>query len=235
MKILLIVPAYNEEQSIVSVCNNIKKYAKHADYIVINDGSTDRTSELCEINKIPCINLFDNLGIGGAVQTGYIYAEKHNYDMAIQFDGDGQHDIKYLNKLLEPIKKGQADLCVGSRFIDDKSDFRSTITRRFGIKLISVLIKILTGEKITDPTSGFRAVNKKVIAEFAEEYPTDFPESESLVSLIRKGYKIKEVPVNMYERISGISSITMLKSIYYMIKVTMAIIIKNLSTKRRLR
>lgn len=235
MKILLIIPAYNEEENILSVCNDIKKHSKKIDYIVINDGSIDNTGTLCKKNKIPCINLLINLGIGGAVQTGYIFAKKHNYDIAVQFDGDGQHNIKDLDNLIRPIKNGQVDLCIGSRFISNESSFRSTRMRRLGIRIISFLIRILTKEKITDPTSGFRAVNKKVIEEFAKEYPVDFPEPESLVFLSRKRYRIKEVPVNMFERKKGISSITPFKSFYYMVKVITAIIIRNFLTKERIK
>lgn len=232
MKILLIIPAYNEEENILSVCNQIRKLKPKVDYIVINDGSTDKTLEICEKNKIPCISLLNNLGIGGAVQTGYIYAKKHNYDIAVQFDGDGQHDLKYLNKLIEPIKEGQADLCVGSRFLEKESDFQSTFMRRVGIKIIKNLIRIFTRKKVTDPTSGFRAANNKVISEFANYYPIDFPEPESLVILIKKEYKIKEVSVNMYERSGGTSSITFFKSFHYMIKVSLAVFIRSITTKK---
>jgi glycosyltransferase involved in cell wall biosynthesis len=233
MKVLLIIPAYNEEKNILKVCKKIDESNMDDDYIVINDGSQDKTGEICKMNDIPCIDLLDNLGIGGAVQTGYIYAEQHGYDIAIQFDGDGQHDVRYIPHLIKQIKFDKADLCIGSRFIDSTSEFHSTKARRAGIKIISNLIRLITGKRISDPTSGFRAANKNVINEFVKFYPTDYPEPESIVTLIKKKYRIREIPVNMLERKEGKSSISARKSIYYMIKVGIAIIIRGIAVGKR--
>ncbi|MDD6224055.1 MAG: glycosyltransferase family 2 protein [bacterium] len=238
-KILLIIPAYNEEKNIKKVYDSIVDYNKKnkTDYhvIVINDGSKDNTKEILENNNIPHINLVNNLGIGGAVQTGYKYAKEFNYDVAIQFDGDGQHDIRYAKKLINPIIDGQADLVIGSRFLEkDMSDFKSTRIRRIGINWISFLIKICTGRKLTDTTSGFRAANKKVISLFADNYPIDSAEPSSFVTISRKGYNTLEVSVSMKEREGGVSSITnhFWKPIYYMINVSLSIVITSLKSRR---
>ncbi len=232
MKTLLIIPAYNEELNIEKTVNKIIKYNKKSknqiDYVVINDGSTDETLNVCRKNNYNVIPLIKNLGIGGAVQTGYKYAYENDYDIAIQFDGDGQHDENYIDILINEIEKGY-DFVIGSRFVSELSKFKSTGTRRFGIKILSLLIKICTGKKIYDPTSGFRAANKKVIKIFAKNYPTEYPEPESTTDLIRKKFKITEVPVEMHKREQGTSSIKPLKSIYYMFSVSIAIIITSIN------
>ena len=229
MKILLIIPAYNEEENIIRVCKEIEEEKKEIDYIVINDGSTDNTLKLLEENNINHINLVHNLGIGGAVQTGYKYALEKGYDIAVQYDGDGQHDIKYLDTICKPIIDNEADFCIGSRYLDDHtSSFKSTFMRRLGKNIISFIIKLFWKQKITDPTSGFRAGNKKVIKQFAKEYPTDYPEPESTVTLLRLGYKVIEKPVNMKERIAEESFANVWTSCRYMIKVTLAIMIDSI-------
>ena len=226
-KIVLIIPAYNEEDSIEKTINNIKKY--NFDYIIVNDGSMDNTLDICIKNNFKYISLVNNLGIGGAVQTGYKYAYKNDYDIAIQFDADGQHDIEYVNDIIKPIIKGEAHMVIGSRFVEeDKSKFKSTRSRRIGINLISSLIKRLSGVKIYDTTSGFRAVNKDIIKMFSDNYPTEYPEPITNFELVRKGYVIKEIPVNMYERQGGKSSINSWKNAYYMINVYLSIIIEYL-------
>mgnify|MGYP004455687173 FL=1 len=234
MKVLVIVPAYNEELNIVNTVNKIIKYSKKSNneinYVVINDGSSDNTKEICRKNKYNTINLIQNLGIGGAVQTGYKYALNNNYDVAIQFDGDGQHDENYIDDLVDEIKEGY-DFVIGSRFISDLSKFKSSSTRRVGIKIISFLIKLCTGKKIYDPTSGFRAANKDVIKIFANHYPVEYPEPESTTELIKRGYKVTEIPVEMHEREFGTSSIKPLKSIYYMFSVSLSIIISSITKK----
>ena len=233
MKVLLIIPAYNEEENILRVCNKIKEYSNDIDYVVINDGSKDNTLKILKENNLNHVNLVHNLGIGGAVQTGYKYAYSHDYDIAIQFDGDGQHDINYVSNICEPILQGQADMVIGSRYLDKTtSSFKSTFMRRVGGSIISGLIKIFTHKKITDPTSGFRAVNKKIIEEFAKEYPTEYPEPESVVTLLINGYRVKEVPVNMNERIGGKSSIRFLKTADYMVKVILAIVIDSIKLRK---
>lgn len=228
-KILLIVPAYNEEENISTVYHTIKNNS-NVDVIVINDGSTDLTPYILDKERIPHIDSVCNLGIGGAIQTGYKYASENAYDIAIQFDGDGQHNILDLPKLIEPIINGEVDFCVGSRFIE-KNGFQSTFSRRIGIKIISSIIKIVTGKRISDPTSGFRAANKKIIELFAFSYPEEYPEPETLVTLIRKKYRIKEVPVIMNERLGGQSSIHSWKNAYYMINVCLSIILSSLIRK----
>ncbi len=230
MKILIIIPAYNEEANIINTVNKIKNYKKYnIDYIVINDGSTDQTKVLLESNKINYIDLPYNLGIGASVQTGYKYAYYNDYDIAIQFDGDGQHDINYIDKLIEPIVQKEADIVVGSRFIDNTSKFRSTKARQLGINIISFLIKMLSGKKLLDVTSGFRAINKNIIQIFAKNYPYDFPEPITNYALIKNGFKFKEVGVMMHERVGGSSSIKLFGSIYYMFNVCLSILLLDLN------
>ena len=236
MKILMIVPAYNEEANIVETIRRIEDYRMESedeiDYIVINDGSTDLTESICNNNNIEHITLIENLGIGGAVQTGYLFAKMENYDIAIQFDGDGQHDVGSIDNLILPIKNGIADFVVGSRFIGGTSEFKSTKMRRVGIKYFTWLIKVMVGVKITDATSGFRAANKRAIMYLADQYSIDYPEPESIVDLVQNGFTVGECPVNMYERSSGKSSITPLRSVYFMIKVTVAMFCCKLNRGR---
>ena len=187
----------------------------------------DSTRKICEEKGYNIVNLPINLGIGGAVQTGYRYALENDYDVAVQVDGDGQHDPEFLNIMAEYLEKENLDMVIGSRFIE-KEGFQSSKLRRIGIVFFSVLIKTLTGVKITDPTSGLRMAGKNVIALFAEDYPRDYPEPESVVTVIRRGMKVEEIPVVMKEREGGVSSISLKKSVYYMIKVTLAILIERI-------
>ena len=234
MKVLLIIPSYNEQENIEKTVKKIEKSNQEIEYIVINDGSTDNTEEILKEKNINHIKLVNNLGIGGAVQTGYKYAFENNFDIAIQFDGDGQHDVNYISKVCEPLINGQADMCIGTRYLDkNESKFQSTFMRRLGSNIISIVIKIFTGKKITDPTSGFRAVNRVVIEEFAKNYPTEYPEPESTVSLLVNNYRVAEVPVSMNERDGGVSSIRLWKTADYMIKVVLAIIIDSISFRKR--
>lgn len=235
-KILLIIPAYNEEKNILKTYQTIQDYNKknktNYDVIVINDGSKDRTEDVLIENKIPHIRLLTNLGIGGAVQTGYKYADRNGYDIAIQYDGDGQHDVSYVKNLIEPILNEETDMVIGSRFIDKtESEFKSSFARRLGIRLISFLIKIKTGIKIYDTTSGFRAVGKKGISSFSKIYPSEYPEPISTVYILSKNYKVKEIPVSMNERTEGKSSIHTWKSIYYMINVFLTILLMKKGDK----
>ena len=228
MKVLIIIPAYNEAGSIERVVNNIIQNYPQYDYVIVNDGSTDNTEDICIKKHYNLISLPLNLGIGGAVQTGYRYALKNNYDIAIQMDGDGQHDIAYVEKLIQPIEKEEAEITIGSRFID-KEGFQSTSSRRLGISLLSLLIQCVCFVKIRDVTSGYRAVNKRFINIYAKNYPNDYPEPEAIVAAVMNRGKIKEIPVIMQERMSGVSSINVTKSIYYMIKVTLAILVCRIS------
>lgn len=229
-KILIIIPAYNEEECILKTYSDIMLYNKengtNYDVIVINDCSTDKTKEICEDNDIPHISLIHNLGIGGAVQTGYKYAYKNNYDIALQYDGDGQHDISYVKNIIEPIQNGSADFVIGSRFIKkESSDFQSSAARRAGIKILSFFIKLVSRKKVYDVTSGFRAANRKIIKDFSNYYPIDYPEPITNAELLKKGYKVEEVPVSMNERLGGVSSIRAWKNIYYMINVILSILV----------
>lgn len=224
MKKLIIIPAYNEEECIEATVRRILKYAPEFDYVVINDCSTDNTRKICERNHFNILNLPINLGIGGAVQTGYQYALRHQYDVAVQMDGDGQHDPVYLQAMVDCMEKEGLDMVIGSRFIE-KEGFQSSATRRMGIRFFEALIRLLTGKTITDPTSGMRMVDRRVIALFAQEYPKDYPEPESVVTLLMNGMKIKEVPVKMRAREGGVSSISSSDAVYYMVKVSMAVLI----------
>lgn len=228
LKILIIIPAFNEEGSIEKVVNNLVEKFPEYDYLVINDGSTDHTQSICNNNKYQVVNLVINMGIGGAVQTGYRYAMDNHYDIAVQIDGDGQHDVSYLKEMIRPIEEGQADIVIGSRFLE-KEGFQSTQIRRVGINFLSLLGKMLTGVRVRDITSGYRVVNAKFIHIFALDYPADYPEPEAMVIAAVHGGRIKEYPVVMQERKAGESSITMKKSIYYMCKVTLAMIIRRIS------
>ncbi|MBR2743803.1 MAG: glycosyltransferase family 2 protein [Clostridia bacterium] len=236
MKRILIIPAYNEQDSIIKTIEKIKESNINMDYIVINDGSTDGTESLLVENNVNHIRLISNLGIGGAVQTGYKYAFENGYDIAIQFDGDGQHDVRFIDKICEPIVLKEADMVIGTRYLDkSSSSFQSTFMRRFGSNLISFMIKICCRKKITDPTSGFRAVNKRVLEEFALDYPTEYPEPESTVSLLVNKYVVKEVPVSMNERNGGTSSIRLWKSVDYMGKVLLSILVDSISFRKKRR
>lgn len=236
MKTLIVIPAYNEEENIVKVYKNIKKFDKNNKYdvIVINDGSKDNTLKLLKENKIPHIDLINNLGIGGAVQTGYKYALSEGYDIAVQFDGDGQHSIENVKDIIKPIEEGTCNMVIGSRFIDKtSSEFKSTKMRRIGINIISFFIKLVTKKKIYDTTSGFRAIDKKIIKLFADDYPVEYPEPVSTTKVLRKKYKVEEVPVKMNERESGVSSIRKWKNVYYMFNVILSIITVGMEEKNK--
>lgn len=232
MKKLVIIPAYNEEESIRKVINDITKNSKEFDYVIINDCSKDNTRQVCTENNFNLVNLPVNLGIGGAVQTGYMYAFENNYDIAVQFDGDGQHDASYLDSMSEYLKENKLDMVIGSRFIE-KDGFQSSFARRIGIKYFSWLIKRLTRATITDPTSGYRMASRNVIELFCKDYPKDYPEPESVVTVLRNSYRVGEMPVEMKERETGESSINLMKSVYYMVKVSLAIFIAMIKNKQR--
>ena len=227
VNVLTIIPAYNEEKSIKNVVESIYKKANSCDVIVINDGSKDATFKRANETKATVIDLPNNLGIGGAVQTGYLYAYKNNYDIAIQVDADGQHDPKYINQMIEIIKNGQADMVIGSRFIE-KTKYKQTFFRMLGIKITSGIIELLTDKKIYDTTSGFRAVNKEIIEIFADNYPYDYPEPCTNMEIILRGKEIKEIPVEMKQRETGVSSISPLKSVKYMLKVVLALLLMRI-------
>ena len=228
MKCLIIIPAYNEAANIEKVINNIVQNYPQYDYVIINDGSTDKTEEVCANAGYQVLNLPINMGIGGAVQTGYRYAKKNNYDVAVQIDGDGQHDVAFLEDMLKLLESGEADVVIGSRFVQ-KEGFQSSQIRRVGIRFLSILARILTGVQIRDITSGYRVVNRRFIEIYASDYPADYPEPEAMIIAAVHGGRIKEYPVIMRERENGTSSITFKKSVYYMIKVTLAMLVRRLS------
>ncbi len=221
-KRLVIIPAYNEAGNIVNTVEDIKKNAPTFDHVIINDCSFDNTQQLCEEHGYNVVNLTINTGIGGAVQTGYLYAKRYGYDVAIQVDGDGQHDAHFLEVMADKLEAEDIDMLIGSRFIE-KEGFQSSGLRRFGIRYFSILIKLFTRKTITDPTSGMRMANRRVIEYFAEEYPKDYPEPETVVTILKRGLNVVEMPVVMKERQAGVSSISAKRSIYYMIKVSLAV------------
>lgn len=227
MRKLIIIPAFNEESNIEKTVTSIQENAAGFEYVIINDCSGDHTRQICEDKGYNVINLPINLGIGGAVQTGYRYALEHEYDVAVQVDGDGQHDPEFLNIMAEHLMEHGLDMVIGSRFIE-KEGFQSSRLRRVGIVFFSYLIYLLTGTRITDPTSGLRMIGRNAMALFAVDYPRDYPEPESVVAVLRRKMKVKEIPVIMREREGGVSSISMKKSVYYMIKVTLAIMIERI-------
>lgn len=228
VKILLIIPAYNEADNIGRVVENLIRNFPQYDYVVVNDGSTDETGSLCVEKGYHVLNLPINLGIGGAVQTGYRYALKYGYDIAVQLDGDGQHDAADIGDVIRPLLNDEADVTIGSRFLK-KEGFQSSRSRRAGINILSNLIWLCTGKRVRDVTSGFRAVNRRFISIYAEDYPSDYPEPEAIITAVMHRGRVTEVPVVMKERKGGTSSINFRKSVYYMIKVTLAILVKRIS------
>lgn len=227
MKILVIIPAYNEQANIGGVIKELQEAQPEADYLVVNDGSTDGTQQFLLQNSLSHVTLPINMGIGAAVQTGYLYAKENGYDIAIQMDGDGQHDPAYLGKLITAICNGEADMVIGSRFLKGEG-FQSTKMRQAGISILRTLIRWLCGAQIMDATSGLRACNRDLICYFADNYAQDYPEPEAILAATQEGYKVKEVSVQMRERSNGTSSITGFKSAYYMIKVSLALVVNRM-------
>lgn len=221
---LVIIPAYNEQGALGNVIDRVRFHLPTSDIVVIDDGSRDSTADVARGKGVQVIRLPFNCGIGTAMQTGYIYAFRNGYDVAIQIDGDGQHDPSEVRHLLAPIFDGSADLVIGSRFLSHDG-YKSSATRRIGIAWLASVISLLVHQRITDPTSGYRAATRAAISAFAEDYPTDYPEPEVIVTLKRSGRRVSEVPVVMSDRKHGRSSITALRSVYYMVKVTLAILV----------
>jgi len=231
MKVLVIIPAYNEESSIAQVINEVQTLRRGYDIVVVNDGSTDRTLQRAAHAGANILSHPINLGIGAAMQTGFRYAVQHGYDCAVQVDGDGQHPPAEIPRLLEALERGSADVVIGSRFLEGRG-FQSTFTRRIGIKYFQMLHRLLTGVRITDSTSGFRALNRKTLELVERYYPDEYPEAESIVLYALNGQRMYEVPVSMRERQGGISSIGRLTGVYYMFKVTLAIIFTHLRLRK---
>lgn len=222
MKKLAIIPAYNEAGCIQKTVGDLQTHAPDYDYVIVDDCSTDDTLAICREMGYRVISLPVNLGIGGGVQTGYLYALRNGYDLAVQFDGDGQHNASYLPLMEKKLVGEGLDMVIGSRYIE-KEGFQSSGLRRVGIRYFTFFIRLLTGKRITDPTSGMRMVNRATLSLFAKDYPKDYPEPESVVTLLKRGMRVEEVPVRMNERVSGTSSINTWESIYYMVKVSLAI------------
>ena len=232
VKILIIIPCYNEEENLERVVARLKKEAPQVDFLIVNDCSTDSSAAICKANGWRFLDLPTNLGIGGGVQSGYQYAAANDYDITVQMDGDGQHDPAYLEAVLAPVIAGELDMAVGSRFIT-KEGFQTSFMRRLGIRIISATIRLLCGARVLDVTSGFRACNKALTAFYARHYAQDYPEPEAIVSAVLNGYRVGEVPVVMQERMGGVSSINLLRSVYYMIKVPLALLVYRLSIRRK--
>jgi len=226
VKILAIVPAFNEEENIEGVIEAIRGSNPLIDILVVNDGSDDRTGEVARSSEVArVVTLPCNLGIGGAVQTGFRFAKQENYDLAFQFDGDGQHLASEIEKILAPVRDNRADIVIGSRFCENNGGYRSTLFRRLGIKVFEIVNSFLIGQRVTDNTSGFRAYNRKAIEFLARNYPMDYPEPEAVLILGKNGFRIVEVSVHMGGRAGGRSSISGIGSLYYMIKVLLALIV----------
>jgi glycosyltransferase involved in cell wall biosynthesis len=225
MKILALIPAYNEEKTIRGVIEETQKFLPEADILVLNDGSTDNTKTiLSQHTDIIALHHPYNMGIGGAVWTGFNYFAKNDYDYLVRIDGDGQHPPSLAKMVLEPLLKKEADLVIGSRFIK-REGYLSSLGRRGGIKLLNILTDFLLKEKITDNTSGFRAYNRKAVCLLVEDYPFDYPEPIESYLLSRNGLKIKELSVKMRQREGGVTSIGLLHSYYYLIKVLLTILV----------
>ena len=224
-RVIAIVPAHNEEGAIGGVVDEIRAFDPSFDVVVIDDGSTDGTAAIASSHGAAVVVLPFNLGIGGAVQTGFKYALEHGYEVAVRLDGDGQHDPAELAALLAPIRGGEADIVTGSRFALDDGAYRPPLARRIGITWFARLVSLLTRQRVTDTTSGFQALNRRGIALFAGDYPNDYPEVEATVLVFKHRLRLVEVPVRMREREHGESSITFLRSVYYMLKVTLALFV----------
>ena len=222
VRILVIVPAYNEADNIATTIESIRKNAPGTDILVINDGSRDDTLQILKGCGVSYLNLRTNLGIGGAVQSGYIYARENQYDYAVQIDADGQHDPSYILEMVRWMQENQIDVGIGSRFIT-KQGFQSSAARRMGIHFLSNLIRLNCGVRIYDVTSGYRIANRRFIEVFARDYSDDYPEPDAILTAVRHGGKVAEYPVIMHERMMGESSIGFRKSVYYMVKVSLSI------------
>jgi len=221
---IAIVPAYNEEGNIGRVVGELLAFDPTIDVVVVSDGSVDRTAAHAEAAGARVLRLPYNLGIGGAVQTGFRYAWEEGYDLAVRCDGDGQHVPAELPKVIAPVASGEADIAVGSRFVGGEG-YRSSASRRVGIRLLATVVSAIARQRVTDTTSGFQALNRLALELFAADYPHDYPEVEGMVMTIKHRLRLVEVPVQMREREHGRSSITALRSVYYMAKVLTALFV----------
>ena len=233
-RIVAIVPAWNESGAIGKVVDEIKGFDSAIDVVVIDDCSTDDTAEVAESRGATVLRLPFNVGIGGAVQTGFRYALEEGYDVAVRLDGDGQHAASEITKILGPVDAGDADLVIGSRFVDPDGTYRPPFARRIGIGVFARLVSILGGQRVTDTTSGFVALDRAGIELFAREFPHDYPEVEATLVALRSGLRVTQVQVDMRERTTGSSSITFVRSLYYIIKVMLALLVASLRRYPRL-
>ncbi|HUF01371.1 MAG TPA: glycosyltransferase family 2 protein [Gaiellaceae bacterium] len=233
-RLVAVVPAYNEAGAIGGVVDEIRASGPAPDVVVIDDASSDDTAAIAEAHGASVLRLPFNVGIGGAVQAGLRYALEEGYEAAVRLDGDGQHDAGELSKLLAPLERGEADFVIGSRFVDGTGSYRPPPARRLGIHVFAGLVSILGGQRVTDTTSGFAALDRKAIALFAAEYPHDYPEVEATLVALRSGLRLVQVQVDMRERETGTSSITLVRSVYYIVKVTLALLVASLRRYPRL-
>lgn len=227
-RVVAVVPAYNEEGAIGRLVDEIAEYQPDLDVVVLDDCSTDGTAAVAEDHGATVLRLPFNVGIGGAVQTGFRYALEQDYDAAVRLDGDGQHDPSEISKLLGPVERGEANLVIGSRFVDANGTYRPPLARRLGIRVFARLVSLLGGQRVTDTTSGFVALDRVGIELFASEYPHDYPEVESTLVALRSGLRLRQVQVDMRERETGSSSITFVRSLYYIVKVMLALLVASL-------
>jgi glycosyltransferase involved in cell wall biosynthesis len=223
---IVLIPAYQEERSIGGLVRSLRERYPY-DVLVVNDGSTDNTGQAAREAGAIVVDLPCNLGIGGAVQTGFLYARDRGYDIVVRIDGDGQHEIEDIPKVLEPILSGRADAVIGSRFLGE-TGYRGSIPRIFGIQHFRWLVNLFTGYRVTDPTSGFFAINRRLVVFYSDHYPSDYPEVDAYILMHRLKARAVEVPVRMYERAEGKSSITAFRAVYYMLKVTLSFLINRI-------
>jgi len=233
-RIVAIVPALNEEGIIGKVVDEIRAVSPEIDVVVVDDASSDETAAVARSHGATVLRLPFNVGIGGAVQTGFRYALAEEYDRAVRLDGDGQHDAREIPKLLEPVECGEADLVIGSRFAEGEASYRPPFARRIGIRVFARLVSLLSGQHVTDTTSGFVALDRVGIELFAREYPHDYPEVEATLVALRSGLRLAQVQVEMRERETGASSITFVRSLYYIVKVLLALLVSSLRRYPRL-
>jgi glycosyltransferase involved in cell wall biosynthesis len=233
-RIVAVVPAFNEAGAIGKVVDEIREVAPGVHVVVVDDASTDDTADVAEARGATVLRLPFNVGIGGAVQTGFRYALEEGYELAVRLDGDGQHDAREIPKLLGPVERGEANLVIGSRFVEAGGSYRPPFARRVGIRVFARLVSLLGGQRVTDTTSGFVALDRLGIVLFAAEYPHDYPEVEATLVALRSGLRLGQVQVDMRVRETGSSSITFVRSLYYIVKVMLALLVTSLRRYRRL-
>jgi len=233
-RLVAVVPAWNEAGAIGAVVDEIKAVDPGIEVVVVDDASTDGTADVAESRGAVVLRLPFNVGIGGAVQTGFRFARDEGYELAVRLDGDGQHDASEIPTILAPVEAGEADLVIGSRFVDGSGSYRPPLARRLGIRVFARLVSLLGGQRVTDTTSGFVALDRAGIELFAAEYPHDYPEVEATLVALRSGLRLAQVQVEMRERTTGSSSITFVRSLYYIVKVMLALLVASLRRYPRL-